>query len=123
MYLTEDHIISFAMQRWDLNKKEIAEKYLSCDPSKLSRKPLQEEPNMLYRNLFDIENKSSAACKEKENKTGLLGALKLFMVELGFQETLADIWDTDYKDFVMELLKRAYILPHDDKSFIRKKTP
>lgn len=123
MNLTEDHIISFAMQRWDLNKKEIAKKYLSCDSSKLSRKPLKEDPNMLYRNLFDFENKLSAAYKEKENKNALLGALKLFMVELGFRENLADIWDADYKEFVNELLQRAYIQPHEDKSNIRKRNP
>ncbi len=118
MHLNEDHIIDFVMKRWDLKKKDIAEKYLNCDPAKLSRKPLREKPEMLYGALFDIENQLSAAYKE--NKAELLGALKVFIVELGFQETLADIWDADYKIFVKELLRRAHRQPHKGKSFTRK---
>lgn len=121
MLPNEDHILDFVMQRWELKKKDIAEKYLKCEKSKLSKKPLREEPKRLYEVLFDIENSSSAAHEKKENKNELLGALKIFMEESGCKEALADIWDKDYKDFVMELLKRAITKPKEGKASIRNK--
>jgi hypothetical protein len=121
MQPNQDHILDFVKQRWDLKNKDIAEKYLKCDTSKLSKRPLREEPKRLYEVLFDIENSPSAAHEKKENKNELLGALKIFMEESGCHEDLADIWDSDYKDFVMELLRRAIIKPKKRKASIKNK--
>lgn len=121
MYLDGNHIIKFAMKRWELTKKTIAEDYLSCSPSDLSRKaPPRIAPQTYYKYLFDVEYKGSAASVKKENKDELLSALIDYLIKEGCKREANLIVakhkrGSGYKEIILEVLKRANTQPSQSK--------
>jgi len=118
LHLNGHHIIDFAMQRWGLTKKQIAEDYLLCPQGALSRKtPHTIKPRHYYQNLFDTEYLGSAANGKGESKDILLRALYDFMAKANLSE--ADLISqklkekASYKEIIIEILTRAKTQPKD----------
>ena len=126
MHLNIHHIIKFAMKRFKLTKKAIAEDYLNCSPPELSRpKPPDIDPEDYYRRLFDVKNKTSAALGEDESD--LLGALYDFIKKIGCEEEAKYIATkreqrARYEEIVIEVLKRANAQLSDVKASKDKPT-
>ncbi len=121
MHLDGNHIIKFAMKRWELTKKTIAEDYLLCSQSALSRKePPRIDPQKYYEQLFDVGYQGSAASVKKENQVDLLNALIDYLVKENCQRE-ANLISTKYKkgskyrEIILEVLKRANTQPSKSK--------
>jgi hypothetical protein len=120
-YLNGHLIIKFAMARWKLTKKTIAEDYLTVSPSRLSRsKPLKFEPGEYYKLFFDIKYQGSAATVAKENENDLLSAFRDFLIKEDCKWEAYLIYEkvknkkAGYKEIILELLKRANVQPGND---------
>ena len=109
MYPNGHHIIKFAKYRWKLTKKVIAG-LLMVEPSKLSRfKPPDFDPIDLYDNLFDVENKDSAAYGD--DKADIIDMMQSFLLREdclhGAQFIQMNSKGMKYEKLIMALLKRT----------------
>jgi len=107
MSLSWKEILTFSKQMFDLSQKQIAG-YLVCSPSTISRaisgkSAFSYEAVNLYDRLFDPTNDKSPA--HGENSESLLNHLKKLIEDAGFQDTISGLDTTDYKTFVIGLIR------------------
>lgn len=109
MVLSLKHVIDFIKYRWKLTKREIAEKYLICDHTKLS-KHFYEDPKKLdeiFTAFFNLKKESSVAASQRETESKLLDEIKNHIESSGFKDYFEDIWNSEYENFVWQWLNRA----------------
>ena len=122
MEFNGDDIITITLKMWELNKAELASDYLFIDKSNLSRKePFRYNSAEFYDKVFNLCNEKSLAYKERlkygySNAEDLLETLKEVITALAYKDVLKDLWDKEYKEFVMSMLKRANLQPPRKKN-------
>lgn len=123
-------IITITLKMWELNKSKLASDYLFIDKSNLSRKePFRYNSKGFCNNVFDPCNEKSPAYKKgldneyskeyKKHAKDLLEDLKEIIKILGYEDVLKDLWNKEYKEFVMAMLKRANLQPPRKKNLSR----
>lgn len=120
-------IITITLKMWELNKARLASDYLFIDKSNLSRKqPFRYNSTEFYKKVFDPCNEKSPAYKEgleneyskeyKKHAENLLEDLKEIIKVSGYEDVLKDIWNKEYKEFVIAMLKKANLQPSQKRS-------
>jgi hypothetical protein len=109
MGLSWSDLFSVLERMWELDQKRIAY-YLGYHPSTISRlkkggeiEKFSIKSDELYRKLFDPENPSSPS--HGNNEKNLLKELRDIITDLGLNDATSGLNTTDYKAFVMGLLK------------------
>ncbi|MDR1701123.1 MAG: hypothetical protein LBR68_08015 [Lachnoclostridium sp.] len=113
MELNVDFVFNLAKQiNASFTKKHIAT-ILRYDPSVMSRKG-NLDPNLLYSSLFDFDNENSAV--HGQDKVNIFKIIKVYCKNAKFGSVLKDIWDDDYKDFMVNLITVAAMELPKEKS-------